>query len=142
MVQLDTLFVLAQLVVVLEMQLYLTLLQNGQRVSWGSLFIDTRMNDLAPFSQTFVNENWSFILTTRHLFCGLKPTSRFNPTSDEYCNPQCIARHFGLYQHISFSCRMFQVVIEDFSLRPRSIKYITTLSSTWSVNKIFGVELQ
>jgi hypothetical protein len=44
----------------------------------GSWVFDARMNDLAPFSHTLVNENWSHVLTTRHLLCGLKPTSRFN----------------------------------------------------------------
>jgi hypothetical protein len=70
----------------------------------GSWVFDARMNDLAPFSHTLVNENWSHVLTTRHLLCGLKPTSRFNPNFDEYYNPQCIACQFGLYQHIPLSC--------------------------------------
>jgi len=52
-----------------------------------SLVFEAGMYDLAPFSQEIVNENWSHILMARDSLCGLKPTSQFNLTSDEYYNP-------------------------------------------------------
>lgn len=56
-----------------------------------------------PQLTNYISLCWGSALSARDLMCGVKPSSRYNKTSAEFCCPQILARQFGLLHNISLA---------------------------------------